>query len=546
MEWPMKIDASTVPRLLALCLVGLMPSVAIAWQYTLTGPGFSDDRFVAVSLDKQGDVYAAGWAGTITCPRSFTVVKVSGETGKSVWIREFCGSTTQGNALANGARWVASDSRGDVLASGAIEESGGNAGTIVKLAGATGAGMWRATPAPEVALLAMDPNGDLAVEATGSCPGGQNPPDSIMKLSGADGSILWCKGITTAGEASGRIRDLVADPSGDFIAVGSTRRTSTNSFSLAAVRLAGTNGNEIWRYESDGQDADHVALDPAGGVILAGRRVLDFKVFVAKLEGISGKLQWATDPGALTSTGVRSIAAVESGDVLVGGVYSSNPISVHTDFIVEKVSGGDGSALWHQLLVGPSCGNAANCNGQANVVALDPAGDAVGAGGAFSQPASDLPFFAVVRFSGETGDLLWSRFLNSLGIASAMTITPDGNVVAAGDFVNPSSGVDAVIVKLDGRTGADYLPSPLRMLEALLMELRSLGLPSGVERSLEAKLVATKRILETGSLPEGASENLLAGFIHEVDALSGKKMDAAEADGLVAAAQEIIDLLNPS
>jgi hypothetical protein len=102
--------------------------------------------------------------------------------------------------------------------------------------------------------------------------------------------------------------------------------------------------------------------------------------------------------------------------------------------------------------------------------------------------------------------------------------------------------VDAVIVKLDGRTGADYKPSRLRMLDALLSELRVLHLPPGIHSSLEAKLIAARRTLEK-SPSGGASANALTEFVHEVHAESGKKIDAVDSARLVAAAQEIKDVL---
>jgi hypothetical protein len=380
----------------------------------------------------------------------------------------------------------------------------------------------------------MDPTGDLAVGARGSI---YQAPDSVIKLSGKDGSILWRKGIAAAGQTS-LVLGLAADASGDFLAV-STVFKPLHTPSLAALKLSGRNGSEIWRYESDESDANQVTLNSAGDVILAGGTLLG-KTFLTKLDGISGGLQWTTAPGTLLTTAVRSIATTRKGDVLLGG-------TIGRDFIVEKVSGQDGSELWQQSLRGACFDDTIPCHGRANSVATDPAGDAFGAGGAAPDPASDRRAFAVVKFSGETGEMLWSRFLNetnptSNDLAQAMAITPHGDVVASGWVGNLITGVDAVIVKLDGRTGADYKPSRLRMLDALLSELRVLHLPPGIHSSLEAKLIAARRTLEK-SPSGGASANALTEFVHEVHAQSGKKIDAADSARLVAAAQEIKDVL---
>ncbi len=370
-----------------------------------------------------------------------------------------------------------------------------------------------------------------------------------MKLSGKDGSVIWCKGITATGEVSGRVEDLVADRSGDFVALGYVHNPSAPPYfySLAAVKLSGVDGNGIWRYESDRQSPGHVTVDSRSDVVISGRFFPYGSLFLSKLGGGSGEVRWTTAPGTLTSNGVMSLATDGSGDVLLGGTLSN--FWSYGDFTVEKVSGQDGSGLWHQLLQTGACGNAIDCHGAANSVGFDPAGDAVGAGGAADLPTSGNRAFAVVKFAGATGERLWSRFFHgtfpgSNDLAWAMTITPDGDVVAAGRIRNLLTGDNGLIVKLDGRTGADYKPSPLRMLEALLSDIRDLNIAPETGSSLEAKLIAAERTLSEGPLPGDASGNVLTAFIHEVSAQSGKKIDTAVAARLLAEAQEILEVLN--
>ena len=71
-----------------------------------------------------------------------------------------------------------------------------------------------------------------------------------------------------------------------------------------------------------------------------------------------------------------------------------------------------------------------------------------------------------------------------------------------------------------------------------------LGLHKGTENSLLAKLNTAVEKLEDGNAGNDAAVvNLLEAFINVVEAQGGKKISWPDADGLIAAAQEIIELL---
>jgi len=86
---------------------------------------------------------------------------------------------------------------------------------------------------------------------------------------------------------------------------------------------------------------------------------------------------------------------------------------------------------------------------------------------------------------------------------------------------------------------------PLSLLADLRDELLSLGLPPGLQGSLLAKLNAAEMIL-TDVVPgnDHAATNILQAFINQATAQSGKKIPAEDADALIAAAQQIIDMLD--
>jgi hypothetical protein len=73
----------------------------------------------------------------------------------------------------------------------------------------------------------------------------------------------------------------------------------------------------------------------------------------------------------------------------------------------------------------------------------------------------------------------------------------------------------------------------------------ALNLHKGITNSLEAKLNAALRALEDENENNDiAAINTLEAFINAVEAQRGKKIPEAEADALIAAAQEIIELLS--
>ena len=72
-----------------------------------------------------------------------------------------------------------------------------------------------------------------------------------------------------------------------------------------------------------------------------------------------------------------------------------------------------------------------------------------------------------------------------------------------------------------------------------------LNLQQGIENGLVAKLEAAMQSLgDINANNDVAAVNTLEAFINAVEAQSGNKIPEADADALIAAAQEIIDILS--
>jgi len=88
------------------------------------------------------------------------------------------------------------------------------------------------------------------------------------------------------------------------------------------------------------------------------------------------------------------------------------------------------------------------------------------------------------------------------------------------------------------------LPDPVQLLKELAQQVIDLNLQSGISNSLDAKLnAALKAIDHLNDNNDVAAINTLQAFIRAVEAQRGNKIPVDDADDLIAAAQQIIDLL---
>ncbi|MHC4440292.1 MAG: hypothetical protein ACYS3S_23330 [Planctomycetota bacterium] len=94
---------------------------------------------------------------------------------------------------------------------------------------------------------------------------------------------------------------------------------------------------------------------------------------------------------------------------------------------------------------------------------------------------------------------------------------------------------------------ATIVPSPPAveiLIEQLIAQVKALNLQQGISNSLDAKLDAVKKALDdVNENNDAAGINALETFINAVEAQRGNKILDEDADALIEAAQEIIDLL---
>src|SRR5262245_51026337 len=167
------------------------------WRRELNGTFTSgDDALGAVATNAAGtDVYVGGRLRNSTTSWDFTVARLSGTDGSVVWQREIDGAATDPDDLIryDEATSIAVDAAGDVIAGGNMFDTGiYTAFTIFKLSGADGSTVWKTQLDPSVLggvrEIVLDTNGDV-IAAGGTNGGGVTLV--LAKLDGATGAELW-------------------------------------------------------------------------------------------------------------------------------------------------------------------------------------------------------------------------------------------------------------------------------------------------------------------------------------------------------------------
>ena len=131
-----------------------------------------------------------------------------------------------------------------------------------------------------------------------------------------------------------------------------------------------------------------------------------------------------------------------------------------------------------------------------------------------------------------------------------ITGLPRGQMQTAATFINAGWDFNTPIWTID--EGVDYprlwwemLIEPVDLATELSENIDTMTLQKGIANSLQSKLDAAIGLLEDGNENNDiAAVNLLEAFINVVQAQSGKKISEADADELIAAAQQLIDLLS--
>jgi probable HAF family extracellular repeat protein len=138
----------------------------------------------------------------------------------------------------------------------------------------------------------------------------------------------------------------------------------------------------------------------------------------------------------------------------------------------------------------------------------------------------------------------------------------DGMMYDLNDYISPELGIilaEAVAINDQGQIAAvgyaaaepwppetwqSFLLTPTTAVEELvelIERVKGIGVPNGIENSLLQKLENALAALESGDTEEAC--DLFGAFIHQVNALAGKKIPTGDAEVLIDAASGLRGLL---
>lgn len=334
-----------VPLVCASIVMGLLAVPASAWQTRVRAvPG--SGRAVAIATDAAGNAIAGGFVDGDGSGPDFIVVKLAATNGAEMWRRVLGGPG--GFDLANA---VAVDGAQDVFAAGVTSAAGTDTRnmqfTVVKLAGATGAVLWRQDITAGVGAaygLAVDSVGDAV--AVGSLFGSLlSTAFVVVKLAGTSGTEMWRATFVPGGSITAA-RVITLAPSDDVVAAASGWYSGE-----LVVKLAGSTGLERWHADlpagSRGTSPLWIGADARQDVVTAGTQNSSGGQlgYVAKLSGQDGSLLWQDEMDQGQPVGVPGLAIRPSGDVVVE-VDEGNPRRSS----VRELAAADGSVVWSQTL----------------------------------------------------------------------------------------------------------------------------------------------------------------------------------------------------
>jgi hypothetical protein len=317
--------------------------------------------------------------------------------------------------------------------------------SVVRLNAESGDVLWTATPAGSrdygdmaLGITAVD---DDVVAVGALTTGVWGTLATVQRFTNA-GAVAWRMDTSAVGAGYDVPVDLALGATGDVVVVGALQNVETD-LSFAAVKLGGADGTVAWRREIDASAdlpygvATAVAIDHAGNVVAVG--TMSGAPAVAKLDAATGAEIWRHP----SSTILSGVAVDANGDAFV----------VDSDATVAKLAGADGVERWRSAVAAASAG-------QSRPIVVDATGDVVVA--ASGGDDDGIGTIVVVKLDGATGAERWRygaprthAFSGAGATASSVAVAAAGDVLVTGVVENTSSGEDLFAAKIDGASGAE-------------------------------------------------------------------------------------------
>lgn len=304
-----------------------------------------------------------------------------------------------------------------------------------------------------------------------------------VKLLGSSGEVVWTWTASSADDEADVLFTVDTDSNSDIIMGGYSEGVwaASNPHTvrhLVVVKLDGSTGEELWRYQEASQDSTSatityygsgtvigLAVDGDDNVILVGQTYNslvdgegdpgDSDYFALKLDGTDGGEVWRMQGGfSFHFDSFLSVKVDSAGDVVAVGITGSEGV---TDFLAVKLGGTDGSFLWEYSPYSSTIDvlHAVDFDGEDNlfVAGGEDAPSLLG-------QVAETPI--VIKLNGTTGDVMWAYEGTAISRTVFLSVAVDpttGWVVGAGitegTWVtgDAQGNYDFAAVVLDGDTG---------------------------------------------------------------------------------------------
>ncbi len=421
-----------------------------------------------------------------------------------LWAKSFGGTTNSDAGIA-----VATDLAGDTYFIGSMASTSVNIGGISlgSLGGTdilvakfdpNGTVLWATiaggTNSDYPMALAVDRSGNVYVAGgyySTSCSfsgilsiTNNGSEDAFLAKYGPLGNIIWVRSIGGSGydwangvavDGSGNVL-LTGTFASSSISIGSTVLTNTGGYDVFVAKYDSA-GNVLWARNPTGTSSDYgesITTDPARNVIVAGfyySGSLTFgaqtiynagltDAFVAKYDS-SGNILWTRSGGGAYSDNGYSVVSDLSGNIYLGGVFTSTTAVFGSQVLTNPSQGGynnaflvkydaSGTALWARSGSGGTIG-ASTCQS----VTVDPSGD-VYFGGYFYGPVSFGTSSLATNGGADVfllkyapaGNLIYAKGIggNYFDELGGIATDPSGNVVLTGSTASTSLSLGSTIL----------------------------------------------------------------------------------------------------
>jgi hypothetical protein len=278
------------------------------WRCVISGAviqvGEYGDAARAVAIDPNGQVFVGGvLSNDSVSPTDYFVAKLDGATGAELWAKALRGTGGHGSFVNS----LAVDQVGDVVAGGGMHILPDWIHMVVaKFASADGSELWLQDYDPYPGSVhvtysvAIDPAGDIMTADWLA-----SSISSVIKLSGITGALVWRYDFPDIGIPTGShggSRAVGVDAAGNAVAIAAPLANGASYPVIAAAKLSGATGRELWRniVDSDrcGDSAAALAVGASGDVAVAGSVFLR-QGGVCALQGLDyAVFKWIGSSGA--------------------------------------------------------------------------------------------------------------------------------------------------------------------------------------------------------------------------------------------------------